>query len=85
MKKYEKPRIVFEHFELNHSIANCSPAMNHSQLTCKYESDELFGFINGSETVFASGDCTYTIAEFSEKYEGFCLQTGTDGFNLFTS
>lgn len=84
MKKYEKPVVVIEHFELSHSVANCSPAMGHSKEQCKYESNELFGMLNGAETVF-SGDCTYTIDEFTTMFEGFCLQTSEDGMNLFTS
>lgn len=84
MKKYEKPTIVIERFELSHSVANCSPAMNHAKDACKYESDELYGLIDSTETVFG-GDCTYTIDEFVSIYEGFCLQTAADGQVLFTS
>ena len=85
MKKYEKPRIIIEKFEMSHSIANCSPAMNHSKMVCKFESDELFGYINDDETVFNEGVCTYTADEFLSMFEGFCLQTGADGQTLFTS
>ena len=84
MKKYIKPTIVIEQFELNHSIASCNPAMNHSQEACKYESDELYGFIDVDETVF-NGGCTFTYDEFVNVYEGFCLQTSADGQTLFTS
>lgn len=84
MKKYVKPTVVYENFELSHSIANCNPAMNHSQDSCDYDSNELDGFLNSGETVF-SDRCTYTIDEFRGIFEGFCLQTGTDDFNLFTS
>ena len=52
MKKYAKPVIIFENFELNHSIANCSPAMNQSQDTCDYDSSELFGLINDGGNSF---------------------------------
>lgn len=85
MKKYVKPTVVYENFELSHSIANCNPAMNHSKENCDYDSNELFGYLNSGETVFNSGSCTFTLDEFREMYEGFCLQTGTDDFNLFTS
>ena len=85
MKKYVKPMIVYENFELSHCIANCSPAMNHSQKDCTYDSDELFGLLNSGETVFNESSCTYTLEWFKEKYEGYCMQTGSGDYNLFTS
>lgn len=85
MKKYAKPVAVFENFELNHSIANCSPAMNQSQDSCDYDSSELFGLINPGETVFNTGACTMTLSEFEKVFEDFCIQTGAESFNLFTS
>lgn len=85
MKKYVKPVLVYENFELSHSIANCSPAMNHSKDGCDYDSDELFGLIEPGETVFNSGSCTITYDAFKSVFEDICLQTGTEGFNLFTS
>lgn len=85
MKKYAKPVIIFENFKLNHSIANCSPAMNQSQDTCDYDSSELYGLLNDGETVFGAGTCTMTLDEFKNIWEDFCLQTGTSDFNLFTS
>ena len=85
MKKYEKPMLVFESFELNHSIANCNPAMNQSQTTCDYDSNELSGMLEAGETVFAADACSYTLEEFMGLYEGFCLQSSADGSNLFTS
>ena len=85
MKKYAKPVIVFENFELSHSIANCSLAMNQSQDNCDYDSSELFGLINPGETVFNAGACTYTLQEFKNIFEDFCIQTGSETFILFTS
>lgn len=85
MKKYEKPVVVYENFELNHSIANCSPAMNHSKDACDYDSSELFGLIDAGETVFNEGSCTMTYEDFKSMFEDICLQTGTEDYNLFTS
>lgn len=85
MKKYVKPTVVYENFELSHSIANCNPAMNHSQDSCEYDSNELFEYLNSGETVFSDGSCTYTIEQFRGMCEDFCIQTNTDGMNLFTS
>ena len=85
MKKYEKPTIVIERFELNQSIANCSPAMGHQKNGCEYDSSELEYLIEPGETVFVMGDCTYSEAEFLEMFNDFCLQTSIPGHTLFTS
>ncbi len=86
MKKYEKPTIVIESFELSHSIANCDLPMNHAEGACKFESNELPGMLNPGETVFDSGlSCTLDYGEFMSIFEGYCLQTGTPGQTLFTS
>lgn len=84
MKKYVKPTLVYENFELSHNIANCSPAMNHGEGECVYDSNELLGLIAPDETVF-NGGCTYTLEVFLGLFEETCLQTGTDSYNLFTS
>ena len=77
--------MYYENFELSHNIANCSPAMNHAKDACEYDSDELFGVLNEGETVFAEGSCTYSLTDFQKIFEDYCLQTGSDGYNLFTS
>lgn len=84
MKPYVKPELIYEDFQLSHTVANCNPAMNQSETDCKYESDELFGLINSDETVFNDG-CTYSSDYFEEIFEDYCYQTGTADFNLFTS
>lgn len=86
MKPYVKPELHYENFELSHTVAaNCNPSMNHSRINCEFDSDELFGVLNPGETVFAEKICTYSESEFLEIYEGYCLQTGSAGYNLFTS
>lgn len=85
MKKYVKPTIVYENYELSRSIANCSPAMNHSKESCTYDSSELPEFLNAGETVFYENNCSISYEEFMSMFEDFCLQTDTDNYNLFTS
>lgn len=84
MKPYVKPELIFEDFQLSHTVANCSPAMNQSQSECDYDSSELAGLLEGDEKVFNDG-CTYSVEYFLSMYEDYCLQTGTEGYNLFTS
>ena len=71
MKKYVKPDLYYENFELSHSIANCSPAMNHSIENCDYNSEELIGILNSGETIFAENMCTYTLEGFRSIYEDY--------------
>ena len=85
MKPYVKPEMIYEDFQLSHTIANCSPAMNHTKNDCDFDSTELFGVLNPGETVFSESTCTYSLTKFMEIYEGYCLQTGSDGYNLFIS
>lgn len=82
MKKYVKPELYYENFELSHTIANCSPAMNHSKDSCTYDSGD-FPFLNDGETVFSEGNCSYTLNEIG--YEDYCIQTNTGVYVLFTS
>ena len=85
MKPYVKPELIFEDFQLSHTVANCSPAMNHSKDDCDYDRDELLGLIDPGTTVFNAGQCTYSLDEFKKIYEDYCIQTGSDFYNLFTS
>ena len=82
MKPYVKPELHYENFELSHTIANCGISMNHKDIDgCKYDSTMLPGLKEG-ETVFTEDStCKYGW----NKFEGYCLQTGSGSFNLFTS
>lgn len=82
MKKYVKPDLVYENFELSQSIANCSAALNHTEDSCTLDSSEAPGlFLGSGETVFTEGNCTYT----KEILEDYCYWTGGSSNNIFTS
>ena len=82
---YVKPELIFEDFQLSHTVANCSPAMNHSKENCDYDSSELPGLIDSGTTVFNADQCTLSFDDFSKIYENYCIQTGSEIYNLFTS
>lgn len=81
MKKYVKPELVYERFDLAAQIATgCSNLLiaNHQDgATCKIEN---FNGVPGL-TLFApgNGECNFS------DYEGYCYHNGGDGFTIFTS
>lgn len=85
MKKYVKPDLFYEDFELSHNIAACTIPLNQAINSCTYGSGDLVGVLNEDETVFNEGGCTYSVDEFTAFFENYCLQTGSSGYSLFTS
>lgn len=77
MKKYVKPELFFENYELSQHIAACAWDLN-------LESDKVCGFYNEHNpgyTIFT----TVGVCEFVTE-EGYCYQaTGADGINTFNS
>lgn len=83
-KKYEKPQVFFEQYELSHSVANCSAALNHSQNDCELDGNEAPNLLLlPGETIFSAGKCSYTMEEIG--YEDYCYWTGKSVNNIFTS
>ncbi len=83
-KKYEKPQVFFEQYELSHSVANCSTALNHSQDECTLDAGEAPNLVLGQgETIFNSENCLYTMEGLG--YEDYCYWTGESVNNIFTS
>lgn len=84
MKKYEKPMIILEHYELSQNIADCAWEMNNNaDGTCTGTPDQgfFFGTMNG--TLFNTEKaCTYKV---DDGYEEYCYQAGTSGYTLFRS
>lgn len=77
MKKYVKPELCYESFELSEQIATgCSSNLivNHADIAnCfvpNYEGTALFVNTNSS--------C-------KDEFEGYCYTAGADGFSIFTS
>ena len=81
MKKYEKPDLIIERFELSHNIANCNSIMNYgSEEKCTTDNWEETSF---GYTVFTDTnvDCKYP----SSQWESYCKFTGSESVVLFTS
>lgn len=86
MKKYEKPMIIIEEFNLSQHVADC--ALD-------------FADASGEKTLSDANSCVaYTDADFwgsvfpvftdanvncTDKYEEYCYTTGSDGIKTFIS
>lgn len=81
MKKYEKPVLVFESYELSYNVANCSAALNHGEAEKGCSVNNIEGIDLGYTVYTAEINCIYG----SEIWEDYCKFTGTDGINVFTS
>ena len=81
MKKYEKPDLVIERFELSHNIANCSAPLNHGQSEQDCSITNIDGIDLGYSVYTAGENCAYG----PEIWEDYCKFTGTDDINIFTS
>lgn len=81
MKKYEKPVLVFESYELSYNVANCSAALNHAVTETNCCIDDVNGVEFGYSVYTQGLNCTYG----PEIWERYCKFTGTDEINVFTS
>lgn len=84
MKKYVKPELFFEDFELSHNIASCN-------LNPDFDKPKQG---NPDDCTFDAGLVFFNKANLSceEKVDldpasisDFCYQTNVDGFNVFNS
>lgn len=81
MKKYEKPDLVIERFELSHNIANCSAPLNHGETDQGCAVHDVNGVEFGYSVYTESVNCTYGPVV----WEDYCKFTGTAEINVFTS
>lgn len=82
MKKYVKPELFYEQFELTTHIANCvwEPVITNIEAAlCTFKAEE--GSDWAGETVFTEIPRCETVMD--EDY--FCYYTAADGFNTFDS
>lgn len=78
MKKYVKPELFYEHFELSQHIADCAWELTEAtdKSNCRAEADSnLLG--GGMPALFmeAGKGCVL----LSGNYESYCYHTGKDG------
>lgn len=81
MKKYVKPDLIYETYELSYNVANCSAALNHMEAQNGCAIKEVDGIDLGYTVYTAGQNCTYA----PEIWEDYCKFTGTDDINVFTS
>ena len=80
MKKYVKPEMFFEQFELSQHIADCMLEYDGSRdaNTCIAYTDPDFWGSSYPVFIAANTSC-------KEKFETYCYTSGTGGMNTFTS
>lgn len=83
MKKYVKPELFYERYELTQHIADCSWELKNSSddRTCNAEPDP--DDYPGFQILFHAGQdgCDLT----SDKWQDYCYHNGADGYRLFQS
>ena len=83
MKKYVKPELFYEHFELSQHIADCAWELQYAdKYSCVANGDPKYQ--PGYEEL---GLFTETArCSFDEKnYQDYCYEAGADGVNVFIS
>lgn len=84
MKKYVKPELFYERYELTEQIAACAWDLNQAdEAHCGFMSDSKFedktGVPGGWVILNQSGICE--IVDF----QNYCYQNGAEGMNTFAS
>lgn len=81
MKKYIKPELFYERFELTQHIADCAWELNsQNKEVCAALADQAQ--LSGLPSLFTKP----TICEItSDVYNDFCYHGGANGFNVFKS
>lgn len=84
MKKYVKPELFYERFELSQHIADCAWELNSADKhACAAYADPNWGF---EDTIFMDlVMCTILEADAKDIIEGYCYMNGTEGVNVFKS
>ena len=82
MKKYVKPELFYEHYELSQHIADCAWELtSNDEYSCSAEADT--GKIDALPNLFMS---TTSGCVLNEKiYHDFCYHGGAGGVNSFKS
>lgn len=81
MKKYVKPELFYEHFELSQHIAACA-FDKHTDAgdpsACAFIGDETSDWAGFVVFIESNKACEWST-------EDYCYYTGADGMNLFNS
>lgn len=83
MKKYVKPDLVYENFELSQNIAACGWDMNQAHETvCTAEGDPQFG--NYAEVTLFT-ETPRCLMVFGKDSEIYCYETSSEQYRIFNS
>lgn len=86
MKKYVKPELIYEKYELTQHIADCAWELtNSTKETCSAQADPdyLPGFSNATNLFMDDAHgCTLIPGE---NYHDYCYHGGAQGVNVFAS
>ena len=85
MKKYVKPELFFEQFELSQHIADCAwELLTSTKDTCSASPDlEQLGWLAGNNLFMNEQNGCSLIP--GKNYGDYCYQDGAGGFNVFAS
>lgn len=86
MKKYVKPMITLERFELSQNIAACAWDLNYANTSdCYADPDQDFFYGSVNRTLFLQADKGCEMIA-GVNYEDYCYQNGSGSpFNVFRS
>lgn len=84
MKKYVKPELIFEQYELNQHIADCAWEVQSADTSvCQATLDPKMGGDMFTETLFSDAlGCTITSGS---AYQAYCETNGSDATNTWKS
>ena len=83
MKKYVKPELFYEQFELTTHIADCAWELQFSSdTTCYAQFDPSKGALE--DRLFMSSEMNCSVSPGSG-YQAYCYHDGTNGINVFAS
>ena len=84
MKKYVKPELFYEHYELSQHIADCAWELNSAdKYACAAVADPNWGV---EVKIFMEYAMCDILEENAKKdIDGYCYMNGTEGFNVFKS
>ena len=76
MKKYVKPELFYERFELSQHIADCMWELTYARNACVAKPDDQLGELGTlfTEAITACFNKDHT-------YQDYCYENGVDGYN----
>lgn len=83
MKKYVKPELFYEHFELSEQIAACAYDLNFTDVSSCGDKGYLGTDVGYSSDMILIG--TVGVDGCVIPVEQYCYQTGQGGYNTFNS